>query len=375
MNKYPIAGPEISNLDIEAVARATREDWFANANRSVVEFEQAFAKHTQRRYAIALPSCTSAIHLALLSLNLGKDDQVIVPDMTWIASSAPIEYVGAKVVFVDIDLHNWCIAADAIAAAICQHTKAIIAVDLYGSMPEWDKILSIAKQKNIFVIEDAAEAIGSKYKNKPAGSFGDVSVFSFHASKTITTGEGGMLVTDRKDLFEKMLILRDHGRNPGDKNFFNDHIAFKYKMSSMQAALGLSQLSRLDKFIDKKRLIFNAYQQELSNVPDITLNPVIADVFSSYWMVCVILGKTYTIAISKLREKLLARGVDTRPCFHPLSSLPAYKEHIINNQAILNDTPVAYAIGPHGLNLPSSVVLTEDDIKDICNIFKDCLYE
>ena len=213
--------------------------WYGSANHYHDRFERAFAEYVGTKYAVALPSCTAALHLALLALGVGPGDEVIVPDCTWIASSAPISYVGATPVFADIDAQTWCLSAETLEQCITPRTRAVIAVDLYGNMPDMDALRFVARRHGLAIIEDAAEAIGSEYHGRMAGSLGDMGVFSFHGSKTLTTGEGGMLVTDRADIISRVHVLRDHGRRPGDVSFFNAEVAFKYKMSSFQAAFGL----------------------------------------------------------------------------------------------------------------------------------------
>src|SRR6266576_5644969 len=257
MERIPVAGPSITQKEIDYVTDAVTNAWYGNANVYHERFEKAFADYLGLTYAIALPSCTSAIHLSLLALGVGPGDEVVVPDATWIATAAPITYVGATPVFADIDEGTWCLSAGSFQECITGKTKAVIPVDLYGNMPDMDEILEVAARNNISVIEDAAEAAGAEYKGKKAGSFGDAGVFSFHGSKTLTTGEGGMLVTDRDDIHRQVLFLRDHGRQPGDNLFRNTEVAYKYKMSSMQAALGLAQLERIDELIEHKREIFD----------------------------------------------------------------------------------------------------------------------
>jgi perosamine synthetase len=269
-------------------------------------------------------SATSAIHLSLLALGVGAGDEVIIPDSTWIASAAPISYVGATPVFVDVDEVTWCIRPDTFEAAITDRTKAVILVDLYGSMPAMDRILAVASARGISVIEDSAEAVGSECCRRLAGSFGDTSVFSFHGSKTLTTGEGGMLVTDRRDLFERAQFLRDHGRVPGDVQFFNTEVAYKYKMSSMQAALGLAQLERIDELVQKKRDIFAMYRDAFADADGITLNAEPDGTKNSYWMITAVWDRAFGKSKIEIVIAMRDAGVDVRPFLNPLSSLPAY---------------------------------------------------
>src|SRR5947209_7488809 len=212
MRRIPIAGPWITQKEIAYVTDAVTRNWYDDAQLYQQRFERAFADYLGVRHALSLPSCTAAIHLALAALGVSPGDEVIVPDATWIASAAPITYVGATPVFADIDMKTWCLSPQSFEECITPKTKAVIPVDLYGNMPDMDALLEVAQRNNIPVIEDAAEAAGADYKGQKAGSFGDTGVFSFHGSKTLTTGEGGMLVTDRDDIHQRALFLRDHGR-------------------------------------------------------------------------------------------------------------------------------------------------------------------
>src|SRR2546425_644031 len=212
MNRIPVAGPWITKKEIDYVTDAATNAWFENANMYHERFEKAFAEYAGTRFALTLPSCTSAIHLSLAALGIGPGDEVVVPDVTWIASAAPVSYVRATPVFADIDPETWCLSADSFEACVTPKTKAVIPVDLYGNMPDMDAIRSVARRHGVAIIEDAAAAIGAEYKGRKAGTFGDTGVFSFHGSKTLTTGEGGMLITDREDIYRRCLVLGPHGR-------------------------------------------------------------------------------------------------------------------------------------------------------------------
>lgn len=372
MEKIPVSGPWITEKEIQYTTDAVAHAWYGDANIYHERFEKAFADYLGVRFAITLPSCTSAIHLSLLSLGIGPGDEVIVPDVTWIASAAPITYVGASPVFADIDSETWCLSAESFENSITSKTKAVIPVDLYGNMPDMDAIMKVAKRNNIAVIEDAAEAIGSEYKRKKAGCFGDTGVFSFHGSKTLTTGEGGMLVTDREDIYHRALFLRDHGRKPGDRMFQNMEVAYKYKMSSMQAALGLAQLERIDDLVMQKRRIFSWYQAELSGVKEITLNGEAPETKNTYWMITIILNESLGIKKDSLMERMAEKNIDCRPFFYPLSSLPAYKDSDRSRNAQQRNI-VSYMISPYGLNLPSGFNVTEEKVKYICEALKSAL--
>ncbi len=372
MKRVPISGPWITDREVEYVADAARNAWYANANQYNDRFEKAFAEHLGVRRAVSLPSCTSAIHLSLAALGIGPGDEVIVPDVTWIASAAPINYVGATPVFADIDPETWCLSVEGMKKCITPKTKAVIPVNLYGGVPDWDGILQLARESDIAVIEDAAESIGSEYKGKRAGSLGDTGVFSFHGSKTLTTGEGGMLVTDREDIYSRVMFLRDHGRAPGDSLFYNHEVAFKYKMSSMQAALGLAQLERVEELVEKKREIFSWYREELADVEQASLNAEPEGTVNSYWMVTLVMDKDTHLKKEHIREVLKKRGIDSRPFFNPLSSLPAYSKLPQANAARAGNKN-SYDIAPYGLNLPSALNLDRETVSRVCSEVRDII--
>jgi perosamine synthetase len=369
MERLLVSGPSITQKEIDYVADAVTNAWYANANIYHERFERAFADYVSRRHAIALPSCTSAIHLALGALGIGPDDEVVVPEATWIASSAPISYVGATPVFADIDERTWCLSPQSFEDCITPRTRAVITVDLYGNMPDMDAILEIARRHQIAVIEDSAEAVGSEYKGRRAGSFGDASVFSFHGSKTLTTGEGGMLVTDDDDLKSRALFLRDHGRKPGDKMFFNHEVAFKYKMSSMQAALGLAQLERIEELLEQKRRIFSWYEESLSGVEGIQLNYEAPETRNVYWMVTVVLDPKLGMKKEQLMRLMDESNIDCRPFFFPLSSIPAYRD-TEQAQRARERNRIAYRIAPYGLNLPSGLNMTLEKVQYVSSLLK-----
>ncbi len=365
MKRIPLTGPSITEKEIAYVTDAAANAWYENANHFHERFEAAFAEYVGRRHAMALPSCTSAIHLSLAALGVGPGDEVIVPDITWIASAAPISYVGATPVFADVDARTWCLTVKTMARCITERTKAVIAVDLYGNMAEMDGICQLADRHGIAVIEDAAEAVGSEYHGKKAGSFGHTGVFSFHGSKTITTGEGGMAVTDDEELYRRMVTLRDQGRKPGVTAYFNSEVCFKYRMSGLQAALGLAQIERIEELVAAKRRVFSLYQARLGGASHLTLNHEGPETKNTYWMVTVIWDGVLGITKENVIAAMAERNVDTRPFFYPLSSIPAYADATDRARAQA-ENKVSYAISPFAINLPSGVTLTEDEIDYVC---------
>ena len=363
LKRIPIAGPSITDREIQYVLEAVKSGWYTDANTFQERFEETCARLSLRKFALSLPSCTSGLHLAVKAIGLGPGDEVVVADATWIASASPVCYVGATPVFADVESGSWCMSAAALDAAITPRTKAAIVTDLYGGMPDWDALQAVADRRGIVLIEDAAEAIGSLWSGRPAGSFGRISTFSFHGSKTVTTGEGGMILFDDAALLEPLQRLRNHGLKPGDVMFDSSEIAFKYKMSSLQAALGLAQMERLDELVAMKRAIFGWYRDRLGAIGSIQLNPAGPEVFNSYWMTTAILpegcGKRRVI------EALRRNGVDSRPFFSPLSSLAPFidtAEGVRGRQV----NHVSARLGATGINLPSAASLTEADVDVAC---------
>jgi len=372
MERIPVAGPWVTQKEVDYVADAAANAWFQNAYTYNRRFEETFARHLGVKHAVSLPHCTAGLHLALLALGVGPGDEVIVPDATWIATMAPIKYVGATPVFADIDPVTWCLSAESLAACITPRTKAVIPVDLYGGVPDWDAILEVARRHNLAVIEDAAEAIGSEYKGRKAGSFGDAAAFSFHGSKTLTTGEGGMLVSNRDDIINRALFLRDHGRPPGDRMFYNTEVAFKYRMSGLQAAFGLAQLERIEELVGRKREIFSWYAAELAGVEGITLNAEPPETRNSYWMSTVVLDAKFGLRKERIMELLAAEGIDCRPFFHPLSDIPACRDWPEAAQARVRNH-VTHRVAPHGINLPSPATLTREQAARVAGALKSIL--
>jgi perosamine synthetase len=298
-------------------------------------------------------------------LGIGPGDEVIVPDATWIATAAPISYVGASPVFADVDADTWCVEPQSVEKLLTDRTRAVIAVDLYGGMPQMDALQELCDAHDVSLIEDAAEAVGSSFHGSPAGSFGVASTFSFHGSKTLTTGEGGMLTTDDEALLGRVQRLRDHGRRPGDVTFFNDEVGFKYKMSALQAALGQAQLDRIDDLVAGKRRIFSWYRDRLGDHPHLQLNAEPPGTVNSYWMSTIIVDTSLGVTKESLAEGLAAKGIATRPFFHALSGLPAY-EALPEAARARDANSVSRRLGRFGLNLPSALRLTEDDVDYAC---------
>lgn len=371
-NFIPVASPWITQLEIDYAAEAAATAWNKNHYVFNTRFEKLFAEYVGAKHAVSLPHCTSAIHLSLAAMGVGPGDEVIVPDVTWIASVAPVIYVGASPIFADIDPLTWCLDPLSVRRSITKATKAIIGVNLYGSMANWTELRTIANENNLFLIEDSAEALGSVYKGAKAGSFGDTAVFSFHGSKTVVTGEGGMLVTSDDHIHSRVMTLRDHGRRPGDRFFINQEVAFKYKMSALQAAIGLAQMERIEELIEKKREIFALYKERLLGKNGISINAEPEDVANSFWMVTVVLSPSLGLTKFPLMEELRQRGIDSRPFFSPLSKLPAFQDKP-EFARFLPAHPAGHIISDYGVNLPSGYNMDERKVEIVVTALNDVI--
>lgn len=338
--------PSITELEVEYATDAARNGWGDQCYVYINRFEELFKEHLGVSYAIATSSCTGALHMGMAALGIGPGDEVIMADTNWIATAAPIVNLGAKPVFVDIDPTSWCIDPDKAEAAITSRTRAIVAVHLYGNLCDMDRLLTIGEKYGIPVIEDAAEAIGSTHNGKSAGSMGSFGAFSFHGTKTLTTGEGGMFVTNDAALFEKVLTISNHGRARGQtKQFWPDIVGFKYKMSNIQAAIGCAQMERIDELISRKREILAIYREHLTRLPGVSMNPEPDGAVNGAWMPTIVFPPESGITREKLQAAFAAENIDARVFFWPLSGLPTFDPCISNIYA--------WSIPQRAINLPS----------------------
>lgn len=360
MKKIHYTKPYITDLEVKYATDAAANGWGSNCYDYIIRFEKAFREHLGVKHAIATSSCTGALHMGLAALGVEPGDEIILADTNWIATVSPVVHLGAKPVFVDILPDSWCLNPRKVEAAITPSTKAIIAVHIYGNLCEMDALLEIGKRHNIPVIEDSAEAIGSIYHEKRAGSMGRFGTFSFHGTKTITTGEGGMFVTNDDALYELVLTLSNHGRGRNQmKQFWPDMVGFKYKMSNIQAAIGCAQMERIDELIAGKRRVFTEYQEKLAGLP-LSMNPEPDGTVNGYWMPTIIFDRETGLTREQMQEAFADSEIDARVFFWPLSSLPMFKDKIENINA--------YDIPERAINLPSYNKMTDDNIKMVCEV-------
>ncbi len=357
--KIPIAQPELGEEELENVIFAVKSGWVSSKGPFIVEFENAFANYIGTKYGITASNGTAALHLALAALGIGKGDKVLVPSLDFISVANAVKFVGAEPVFIDSNQDYWCM--DPSKIKIDEQTKAIIAVHLYGHPCDMSKIMSIAKENNLHVIEDCAEAHGAEYKGRKVGTFGIISCFSFYGNKIITTGEGGMCLTNNAELAQKMLILRDHGMNP-QRRYWHDVIGFNYRMTNLQAALGVAQIKKIDFLIDKKRSIAHEYNRLLKDEPDVTLPPEMPWAKNVYWLYSILVRASVRNHVIAELEK---EGIESRPFFYPTHLMPPYQTNF--------SLPIAEELSLRGLNLPSGTTLLESQIEEVVKSLKKAL--
>lgn len=352
----PISEPLLSGNELAYVNDCVRSGWVSSLGKYIPEFEQGFADFCGVRHGIAVSNGTAALHLALVALGIGPGDEVIIPTLTFIATANAVRYIGATPVFADSEAETWNLDPQDVARRITPHTRAIIPVHVYGHPANMAPILDLAKQHNLHVIEDAAEAHGARYQGKRVGSLGEINAFSFYGNKIITTGEGGLLTTDEDALAEKVRFLRDHAMSP-EKRYWHTEVGFNYRMTNLQAALGVAQMERIEEFIARKRWIAESYNQGLREVAAIRLPPEAPWATSVYWMYSILLNKDFPLSRDEVMARLRQQNIDSRPFFYPIHVQPPYQADI--------SLPVAEDLSRRGINLPSAVTLSEEDIQRI----------
>ena len=360
--RIPVAEPVLGTRELEYVTDCVRTGWISSQGKYVRQFEQKMADRCGVEHAIATSSGTSALHLALLALGVGPDDEVIVPDMTFIASANSVMYTGARPVFVDVDPTTWVMDADLLLDRITDRTKALMPVHLFGVPAPMDSIMEVARNRGLLVIEDAAEAHGAEINGRPAGSIGDVGCFSFFGNKIVTTGEGGMVTTNDSRLAERVRLLRDHGMSK-EVRYLHEELGFNYRLTNLQAAVGVAQMEKLDRILERKREIAGVYEKNLGADDRIVLPPNPMWGTPVYWMFAVLLGDDCGVGAPETMEMMAGKNIEARPFFVPLDKQPIYKDISSGHY------PVAERLYESGICLPSSANLGDADVKRIC----DCL--
>lgn len=365
----PVSEPEIGIEELAKVKDAVQSGWVSSKGDYINQFEQNFADFCGRRFGLSTSNGTAALHLAIKSLGIGKDDEVIVPNLTFIAVANAVNYCGAKPIFIDSHRSYWNIDPAKIEEKITDKTKAIVAVHSYGHPCDMEPILKIARDRGLFVVEDGAEAHGARYKGKVVGSFGDVSAFSFYGNKIVTTGEGGMCLTNDKEIFERMSTLRDHGMSK-NKKYWHDTVGFNYRMTNLQAAIGTAQLAKIDEFIRRRRTVLSQYTRYMrplfeNGLIEFRIDMPWADPVC--WMFSILVDKQNPTERDRLISILRLRGIDSRPLFYPIAEMPPYKN--------AGKYPISEDLSQRGISLPTSVKLTEEKIERIVDVVSMVLHK
>ena len=364
--RIPIAEPVLGEEELANVVEAVRSGWISSLGAFIPEFERTFAAFCGAAHGIAVANGTMALHLALVAAGVRSGDEVLVPSLTFVATPNAVTYCGARPVFVDSSPETWQLDARALEAKLTPRTKAIMPVHLYGHPCDMDPILELAERHGLAVVEDAAEAHGAEYRGRRVGALGRIGCFLFYGNKVITTGEGGMCVTNDAALAEHLRLLRDHGMDP-KRPYWHEVIGYNYRMTNLQAAVGVAQVKRLPGFIDKKRQIARWYEKSLAPLAQagrVRLHVEAPWAKSVFWMYSVLLADT-RVPLNEVRRALAERGVDTRPFFHPAHVLPPY--------ATGERLPVAEDLAGRGLNLPSSIGLEQDQVERVAQALVEAL--
>jgi perosamine synthetase len=362
----PLYAPLLGEEEVDNVTAAVRSGWISSLGEFIPQFERAFAMSFGAREAVAVANGTAALHLALVTVGVGPGDEVLVPSLTYVATANAVRYCGATPIFVDADRATWCLQPQGLDELVTPRTKAIVPVHLYGHPCDIDPILELGRRRGIAVIEDAAQAHGAEYRGRRVGTLGAIGCFSFYGNKIITTGEGGMCVTDDPHLASRLRSLRDQAMDP-QRHYWHDTIGFSYRMTNLQAAIGVAQVKRFDGFLERKRRLAGWYAELLAPLAAagrLELQPEASWARSVFWLASVLVADGRA-SRDRLRARLGAAGIDTRPFFHPVHRLPPHQSH--------QHLVVAEDLSARGLNLPSGPGLERSQVVRVVNALIEAL--
>lgn len=362
-HKIPIASVDLSGKEMEYVADALNSTWISSRGPYLNLFEEMLANLTGSEGAVATANGTVAIHLILAAARIGPGDEVIIPDLTYVATANAVRYCGATPVIVDVEPDTWCLDPQMVRDALTSRTRAILPVDLYGHPANTPAIRSALADSGALVIEDAAEAWGARYFDRPVGCLADAATFSFFGNKTVTTGEGGAVVTSNADLLTRMQLLRNQGQDP-DRRYFHSEIGYNYRLTNVAAAIGVAQLERVERILGLRSRIVERYRDNLSSCRKLSLQPIAAWAEPSPWLFNVILGDGAR-SRDEVVGKMAQAGIETRPFFVPLTQLPMYGAEAARS---MGGTPVARALGERGLSLPTYNRLSLTEVDRVCEV-------
>lgn len=357
--KIAFAGPWITQKEIEYVTDGVKNGFYETYDAHTKKLEKAVCGFIGRKYGIATHCCTLALHLATASLGLKKGDEVICTDFSWVATAYAIAYTGATAVFVDIDPDTWCIDPKAIEKAITPKTKAIMLVHSFGYPAQMDQIMAIAKEHNLYVIEDAAPALGAEFQGKKVGSFGDIACFSFQGAKIAACGEGGIFLTDNEEIYKKAALLSNMGRTDSQAVFWSDSLGYQYTIANLTASLALAQVERIDELVAKKREIFSWYEDRLKNNAGIKIIKEKEGIKSNYCYPSILLTESVTVPRDEVLKKFKELNIHARPGFPRMSRFPVFEQRYSN--------PEAEKVEKFGISLPAAGNLTKEDVNFVCD--------
>jgi perosamine synthetase len=369
-HQIPLTEPKLNGNELEYVTECIQSGWISSQGKYVNKFEEAFGMYVGCSNTLAVSNGTVALHLALVALGIGPGDEVIVPDLTFAASVNAVIFTGASPVLVDVDKTTMVIDPDNLNSVINSRTKAILPVHLYGYPANMTNLMALAKKHGLLVIEDCAEAIGTYWNGMHVGTFGDAATFSFYGNKTLTTGEGGMIVFRNRHICDRAKILRDHGMSV-ERRYWHEEIGFNYRLTNLQAAVGVAQLERVNSFVDKKRWIASQYNKLLKGVAILQLPSELGcgEGQNSYWLYTVILMNEKYTKRNKVITYLKGQGIDSRPVFYPMHEMPPYKKYALSGERYIASSYLSNG----GISLPSSYTITEKEIEHVCSTLVSAL--
>lgn len=361
--KIQVAVPNLSGNEKKYVDDCLDTTWISSNGKYVKQFEDEFAKYVNSKNAISCCNGTVALHVPLIALGLQPGDEVIIPSLTYIATANSVRYCGAAPVFADCLKDTWNIDPEDIKRKITNRTKGIMPVHLYGNPCDMDAIMEIAKEHNLFVLEDAAECHGAEYKGKKAGTIGQAGIFSFFGNKIITCGEGGMIVTNDEKLDAQMRQLKGQGQDPNRRYWFTE-VGYNYRMTNVAAAIGLGQLEKIDEHIQERKNVASWYFEEFKDFSEyVDIQKVTEGADSVWWMFSVLLKDSVKISRDDVMGKMDDMGIETRPVFYPMHIMPVYEDKNAN-------CPVSEYVASRGMNLPTHALLSKEDVKYVCDTLK-----
>ncbi len=364
----PVSEPSILEDELKNVTDAIKSGWISSKGQYINEFEESFSSFIGTKYGVSTSNGTTALHLALSALHIGEGDKVIVPDLTFISPVNTILYNHATPVLIDATYSYWSLDPEKIEEKIDGKTKAIIVVHLYGHPADMEPIVKLSKKYDLKIIEDCAEAHGAQYRGRNIGTFGDISCYSFYGNKIITTGEGGMCLTNNSELESEMIMLRDHGMNPANR-YWHDKIGYNYRMTNLQAAIGVAQVGRLSKLIEKRRLLASHYREGLRDLEGLVLHPEMSWAKNVYWLYSVLVeNNKKNLDRDTISKLLIDYGIDNRRFFYPVHFMPPYR-----SLAQKQHFPISERLAETGLNLPSSYNLEREDVNFICEGIREIM--